>query len=543
VPTTSNPPKYTLVLPRNGGEETLESGQSVVVLGANGAGKTRLGAWMDTSSSLKDKTHRISAQKVLSMPDSTTPKSINLAENLLLRGYENAESPRDRRNTHKYHYRWQGNPAVYLLNDFEALMTYLFSSHIEENQKYVTEQKNNTLRIEPPKTKLDLVKEVWESILPHRKLILGGLNIQTCPADSPSSLYKSSDMSDGERVIFYLIGQCVSAPENGVLLIDEPEIHLHKSIQVPLWNAIEKLRRDCLFVYLTHDVDFAVAKEDAKRIWLKSFDGKTWDWEEIEGNGGLPGALLLEVLGSRKSVVFVEGDNGSHDVALYRALLPGYLVIPRGSCSQVIQSVRAFKGNDQLHHLQAFGLIDRDRRVEAEISKLAEDSIFVLDVAEVENLFCTQEVVKLVSEHLRRDPEADSAAVVKAVFSRLQSELEVQISLMVSSEVKFRLSRFTDGHKSETALSSAFASLVGGIDVATLHSEIKTKFQAVIESRDYEGLLRIYNRKSLCKDVSKVLGLSDNGLAEWVVRWAKSEDGHQIKDALKGHFGEFASHM
>lgn len=538
-----NPPKYILTLPRNESEEALESGQSVVVIGANGAGKTRLGVWMDLHSSQNDKTHRISAQKVLSMPDSTTPKSIHLAQNLLLSGFEKVPFGKNNHLLHKTHSRWNNNPAVNPLNDFEALMTYLFSSHIEENQKYVTDQKNNSLRIDPPKTKLDLVKEVWESILPHRKLILGGLNIQTCPAESPSHLYQSSNMSDGERVVFYLIGQCVSAPENGVLIIDEPEIHLHKSIQVPLWNAIEKLRRDCLFVYLTHDVDFAAAKEDAKRIWLKSFDGKTWDCEEIEGNGDLPGALLFEVLGSRKPVVFVEGDNGSHDVALYRALLPGFLVIPRGSCSQVIQSVRAFKGNDQLHHLQAFGLIDRDRRVEAEIRKLAEDSIFVLDVAEVENLFCTQEVVKLVSEHLKRVPERDCAAVVEAVFIRLQRELEVQISLMVSSEVKFRLSRFTGDHKSEAALSSAFGSLVSGIDVAALYSEIKTNFQAVTESKDYEGLLRIYNRKSLCKEVSKVLGLSDNGLAELVVRWAKSEDGHQIKDALKGYFGGFASHM
>ena len=73
-------------------------------------------------------------------------------------------------------------------------------------------------------------------------------------------------MSDGERVIFYLIGQCLAASQQGIIVIDEPELHLHKSIQAPLWSAIERLRPDCLFVYFTHDVDFAVAQESSKRI-------------------------------------------------------------------------------------------------------------------------------------------------------------------------------------------------------------------------------------------------------------------------------------
>lgn len=46
-------------------------------------------------------------------------------------------------------------------------------------------------------------------------------------------IYNSSEMSDGERVIFYLIGQCLAVPENGIIVIDEPELHLHKSVQIP----------------------------------------------------------------------------------------------------------------------------------------------------------------------------------------------------------------------------------------------------------------------------------------------------------------------
>lgn len=42
--------------------------------------------------------------------------------------------------------------------------------------------------------------------------------------------YKGRDLSDGERVGLYLIAQCLYIPENKTIIIDELEIHLHRSI-------------------------------------------------------------------------------------------------------------------------------------------------------------------------------------------------------------------------------------------------------------------------------------------------------------------------
>ncbi|MFY7516072.1 hypothetical protein ACOT19_06805, partial [Acinetobacter baumannii] len=53
----------------------IETVQSVLFIGANGAGKTRLGTWIDINSPQKEKVHRISAQKSLQFPDSTTPQA------------------------------------------------------------------------------------------------------------------------------------------------------------------------------------------------------------------------------------------------------------------------------------------------------------------------------------------------------------------------------------------------------------------------------------------------------------------------------------
>lgn len=476
------------------------------------------------------------------MPDSTIPKSIDLATSELWTGYGRAIE-QDSAISYKHGNRWQGKPATSLLNDYSQLMTLLFSDYTEESAKYFAASKSSTARIEPVKTKLDVVKEIWESILPHRELIIGGLRIETKTGDTPEGVYNSSEMSDGERVIFYLIGQCLAAPADAIIIIDEPELHLHKSVRAPLWDQIEKARSDCFFVYLTHDVDFASSMREATKVWLKSYDGTRWDWDLISQDDTIPEELLLEVLGSRKPVVFVEGAYGSLDSALYSSVLANYLVKPVGSCSQVIQTVKALKANSQFHRLEVFGIIDRDRRVPAEIQKLEQDSIFVLSVAEVENLFCTKEILEIVSTRLARDVGADYESVSSSIFSRLEGELETQASLHASSEIRFQLNMFDEKAKGNDELSSALQNLIAEIDVKTIYTESLERFNTVLSSKDFEGLLTLYNRKSLSAQASTALGLSRGGLAELVVRLAKGDCRDEIARSLKKYFGNFADRI
>lgn len=522
-----------LILPTKSGEaQTIEAEQSILFIGANGSGKTRLGAWIELEREQDAKVHRISAQKSLDMPDSTTPMPIEIAKRNLLFGHPEREDlvALD---------RWNKRPATSFLNDYEKLMVYLFSDETEENAKFRAACAQSSERIAPPRTKLDTVKKVWEAVLPHRELVIGGLRIETRVRDDADAVYKSSEMSDGERVIFYLIGQCLAAPKDGIIVIDEPELHLHKSVQPKLWSEIEKLRSDCLFVYLTHDVDFAAANECSTKVWLKSYDGTDWEWEPIGTYSMLPDELLFELLGSRKPVVFVEGEAGSYDTALYRAVLSDFLVIPRGGCENVIQSVKALKANPQLHHLEVFGLIDRDRRLDAEIEALREHSIFVMSVAEVENLFCTKEVLALVSERLERDPNADFEAVSTAIFKRLTTELEKQVSLHVIGEIKFRLNCYDASAVGRDQLGSALRSLADGIDVESLYEGSLVRFQKAIDENDFEALLRLYNRKSLSGQAGEALGLLPHELPKFVIRLAQSKGGHKVRDALSRYLEPF----
>ena len=81
---------------------------------------------------------------------------------------------------------------------------------------------------------------MWDEILPHRKISLKDGIVKVIDSLNGTE-YHGKEMSDGERVALYLMWQCLVAPKNSILIIDEPEIHLHTSIMQSLWNKLEEV--------------------------------------------------------------------------------------------------------------------------------------------------------------------------------------------------------------------------------------------------------------------------------------------------------------
>lgn len=332
------------------GTSPLVDAKKIVIIGANGSGKTRFGT--DIENRYNQITHRISAQKSLSMPKEVSPKSFERANQEFLYGYYNENGPRNNLQ-YKISQRWGQNPNTYLLNDYDKLMVLLHTEEYEESIKFKSSYIPGQECIKPI-TKLDRIKTIWELVLPHRKLSIKAGSIETYSSIDPNVVYNASEMSDGERVIFYLIGEILSVPENSIIIIDEPEVHIHKSVIKVLWDQIENERNDCIFIYLTHDIEFAISRETSQRIWVKSYDGVKWDYEILTTDNTLPDQLYLEILGSRKSVLFIEGDESSIDNRLLSLVFNDYTVKPLGSCKKVLSVTKSFNENIGFHHILSF---------------------------------------------------------------------------------------------------------------------------------------------------------------------------------------------
>lgn len=68
----------------NGNLVEVETSQSILFIGANGSGKTRLGAWLHNKQEYKSIIHRVSAQRVLRFPVSSELKSLESSEQAVL---------------------------------------------------------------------------------------------------------------------------------------------------------------------------------------------------------------------------------------------------------------------------------------------------------------------------------------------------------------------------------------------------------------------------------------------------------------------------
>lgn len=69
----------------NGQKQYIENKSSIVLIGANGAGKTRMSVWIDENNP-EYPVHRVSAQKSLNMPQIVRPTEISTAEEEFLYG-------------------------------------------------------------------------------------------------------------------------------------------------------------------------------------------------------------------------------------------------------------------------------------------------------------------------------------------------------------------------------------------------------------------------------------------------------------------------
>ena len=215
--------------------------------------------------------------------------------------------------------------------------------------------------------------------------------------------YDIAQMSDGERSAMIIAAQVITAEPGAVFLIDEPERHLHRSIIEPFLTALFDLRReDCTFVISTHEVMLAVANPDVQVLVLQSCqwsgnECEAWDAEILEPNSELPEELKVAVLGGRRRILFVEGKAKSLDLRLYRVLFPDISVEPKGCYKEVVQAVRGLRETKALHHVEAFGLIDRDNRGNEKVAKLAEINVFALDVYSVEGFYYCSAAIEAVA--------------------------------------------------------------------------------------------------------------------------------------------------
>ena len=529
-------------------ELTLEAGKTTIIIGANGSGKTRLAVYLEEQ--LGEKAHRIAAHRALSLNPNVDKIPEAKARQYLSYGISmNGISITDRK-----YYRWDNKAPTILLNDFDRLLQYLFAQQnnlaVENNQKL-----NRDEEITNSKTKLDILQEVWERLLPLKKLHITADDIRVSSIGIESADYSASEMSDGERAVFYILGQVLSANEDSILIFDEPELHIHKSIISNLWDEIEKLRPDCSFLMITHDIEFAATRVAKKYVIRNYYSDPAWDISEIP-DSELDEQTITLILGSRKPILFVEGEKTSLDMETYRLCYPEWTVISKGSCKNVIQAVSSLRKLNEdmpILNIKCAGIIDRDTRDSSQIEALEGQGIKVLPCSEIENIFSLSSIAHKILEiegftgdELINKKEQFKAKLLGYIKNELSGDkLEAFVAKRIHRRIdaylkNIDLSDTQNSNEMKDKLISEVSFLTDS-KINEWISEMRNEIQACINNEDIDRLLCIYENKGLLAKTASILkNARKSDFENWLMRQMQVPNS-SILQAIKAVLPKFNS--
>ena len=260
---------------------------------------------------------------------------------------------------------------------------------------------------------------------------------------------------------------------------------------------METERQDCKFIYLTHNIDFAISRSDSTLIWNQEFiPPSNWKFEIIENNFNLPDKLLMELLGSRNNIIFCEGDDKtSYDFKLYTILFPEYTVIPVGGHLNVINYCKAYNSKNQILKNKAIGIIDGDCHEEVQINKWKKDGIYTLKINEIENLLCDDLILEKVK--IRFALEDHQIEKFKSlVLIRLNASKSKQATWFVKTKINNMIkNNFLKEDEDITKLKSELKEICKKDYIDQIYNNRIKEIDDIIAKNDYEKAIKIIDDK------------------------------------------------
>ena len=227
------------------------AGHSATIVGANGAGKSALGVWLNQNNGNSARIRRLIAHRRLwfqtAGPAITSAQRESTGNNII---------NWDRQPDSRYLDHGDQHRASGALFDVLARVNYENAQMVEMYRNGASPQEVEA-RFGPGM--LERLNAIFRAAGLVIELKLTAEQTFNTVNSASKTEYPIFHMSDGEKSALLLAAEVLTAPEGSVYIIDEPERHLHRSISAGLVEAIIADRQDSHFVILTHDLELAAA--------------------------------------------------------------------------------------------------------------------------------------------------------------------------------------------------------------------------------------------------------------------------------------------
>jgi ABC-type cobalamin/Fe3+-siderophores transport system ATPase subunit len=324
--------------------------------------------------------------------------------------------------------------------------------------------------------------------------------------------YGIHQLSDGERNAVLLAAQVLTSKPGTLILIDEPERHLHRSIVSPLLGHLFGRRKDCTFIVSTHEVNFALDNPECRVLLVRSaaFQGESpasWDVDLVDSADGIDDSIKADIFGARRRTVFVEGVTGKLDKKIYSIVFGDISVIPRTSCREVEKTVAAIRTAKDLHWVAAFGIVDNDQRTEDEIARLRSDGIYAVPFYSVEALYYHPDIQAAVARRKASVEGGDAAADLQTAKAAALDAIARQASHLAQRRAQLTVRHLVLQAVPKTQDVAAGLPVKIDIDAKAILTAEEKRIRSLIDARDVLSILTRYpvREAGMLKPVARAL--------------------------------------
>ncbi len=228
------------------------------------------------------------------------------------------------------------------------------------------------------------------------------------------------DMSSGEKEVFFLLSFFLRHNvTNAVVVIDEPELHLHPELGRLLIRAMQRVKSNNQIWLATHNAE-VIDEAGRDRVTYIANDAITKTTRITHGSDEAEAIKHLKDLfgysgyvGIAKHMVFLEGQDASSDRKVFSSLFPnlgGKLkFIPSKSSDNMTRLNAAILAilESNLGWMQFYLIRDRDYLLPETVKKYKENSsgrIHVLERHEIENYLLDDQLIAEIQKDIFGKP-------------------------------------------------------------------------------------------------------------------------------------------
>ena len=519
-------------------ELTLDAGETIFVLGANGTGKSSL--MHRFASQNRNQVRKIAAHRQTWMNtdalDMTPANKVQTEQHML-----NEDSQEQSRYRDSYAAQ-RASMTIYELIDAENVRARAIASAYDQGEM---EKVAESAKVEAPITVInDLLRQ---SNIPIIISIQANERVMASKNGGPK--YSAAQLSDGERNALLIAGNVLTSAAGNLIIIDEPERHLHRSIIAPLLSQLFEKRPDCGFVISTHDHDLPLEVAGARTLLIRScsFNGTSaqgWEADELQADAPLDDTLKRDLLGSRRKMLFVEGTENSLDKPLYSLIFPMVSVIPKGNCKDVEQAAVGVKAGEGFHWLRAFGIADGDGYQPEQIQSKLDKGIYLVPYYSVEAIYFHSEIIARVSDRKAEASGGDAAAMANAAIAAGVAEIKDHTERLCRNVTKKSVRKLiVEQIPNDDDLLNGLNLNIQN-DATTILKSRKAELDAAVASGDWETILQkcsVRESGALTK-ITEALGFRTIADYEKAVRHLLSVDSDAL-EFVRSLFGDLSTRL